>query len=206
MKRFFLISCLCLVQWSLSAQEQEAKQLLLNVEKLAQFKKILYDMYKYYQILNRGYNTIKNIASGNFKLHKAFLDGLLQVSPAVRQYHKVAAIIEYERRIVLDAGRMRRYFQGDDQFSSSELLYLSKVYSNLVHQSSRQIEELWLVVTAGKLRMSDDERLKAIDRIYESVQDQYHFLREFGNKSLQLSYQRRTEQADVQLSRRLHGF
>lgn len=206
MKRFFLISCLCLVQWSLCAQEQEAKQLLLNVEKLAQFKKILYDMYKYYQILNRGYNTIKNIASGNFKLHKAFLDGLLQVSPAVRQYHKVAAIIEYERRIVLDAGRMRRYFQGDDQFSSSELLYLSKVYSNLVHQSSRQIEELWLVVTAGKLRMSDDERLQAIDRIYESVQDQYHFLKEFGNKSLQLSYQRRTEQADVQLSRRLQGF
>lgn len=206
MKKIVLIGCLCLLQGSLSAQEQEAKQLLLNVEKLAQFKKILYDMYKYYQILNRGYNTIKNIASGNFKLHKAFLDGLLQVSPAVRQYHRVAAIIEYEKRIVSDAGRMRRYFQGDGQFSSSELHYLSKVYSNVLHQSSRQIEELWLVVTAGKLRMSDDERLKAIDRIFESVQDQYHFLREFGNKSLQLSYQRKTEQADVQLSRRLQGF
>lgn len=206
MRRIILISCLCLIQLSLCAQEQEAKQLLLNVEKLAQFKKILYDMYKYYQILNRGYNTIKNIASGNFKLHKAFLDGLLQVSPAVRQYHRVAAIIEYEKRMVSDAGRMRRYFQGDDQFSSSELLYLSKVYSNVLHQSSRLIEELWLVITAGKLRMSDDERLKAIDRIFESVQDQYHFLREFGNKSLQLSYQRRTEKADVQLSRKLQGF
>ncbi|MBL0335367.1 MAG: hypothetical protein IPP73_08690 [Chitinophagaceae bacterium] len=38
-----------------------------------------------------------------------------------------------------------------------------------------------MVVTAGKLRMSDDERLQAIDKIYDEVMEQYTFLNEFNN-------------------------
>ena len=60
------------------------QQLLLDVQKLDQLKTILQDMYKGYEIVNQGYTDIKNIASGNFNLHKLFLDGLLAVSPAVR--------------------------------------------------------------------------------------------------------------------------
>ena len=65
-------------------QSQEAKQLLLNVEKLAQLKLMLSHMKTGYQILEKGYTSIKNISQGNFNLHRDFLDGLLQVSPAVK--------------------------------------------------------------------------------------------------------------------------
>lgn len=36
-----------------------------------------------------------------------------------------------------------------------------------------------MVITSGKLRMSDDERLQAIDKIYLTVEDQYSFLKDF---------------------------
>ena len=63
------------------AQSTEIQQLLLNVEKLAQLKKILGNMKKGYEIISTGYNTIKDISKGNFNLHEAFLDALMQVSP-----------------------------------------------------------------------------------------------------------------------------
>ena len=85
-----------------SAQADEIAQLVLNIEKLAQFKQILSDMKKGYEILSGGYNTIKNISEGNFSLHKAFLDGLMEVSPTVRNYRRVADITNYQIVLVKD--------------------------------------------------------------------------------------------------------
>ena len=56
-----------------NAQSQEIAQLILNLEKLKQLEEILDNMYKGYKILTKGYNTIKNIAEGNFNLHQVFL-------------------------------------------------------------------------------------------------------------------------------------
>src|SRR5258708_5502248 len=72
---------------------QVTTQLILDTEKLTELKAILSDMYKSYEIINKGYNDIKNIAQGNFNLHEVFLDGLLAVSPAVKNYERVADII-----------------------------------------------------------------------------------------------------------------
>ena len=80
------------------AQSYEAQQLLLNWEKLAQLKKILDNMYKGYQVLSYGYTTIKDISEGNFNLHHAFLEGLLQVSPTVLKYKRVVDIVPIPTR------------------------------------------------------------------------------------------------------------
>ncbi len=72
------------------AQSTEVQQLLLNIEKLSQLKKILSNMKKGYEIVSNGYNTIKDISKGNFNLHQDFLDGLLQISPTVRKYKRIA--------------------------------------------------------------------------------------------------------------------
>ena len=76
-------------------QSAEIQQLILNIEKLSQFKKILSDMKKGYELLSGGYKTVKDMTEGNFSLHKTFLDALMQVSPAVKNYKRVADIVEY---------------------------------------------------------------------------------------------------------------
>src|SRR6218665_2577336 len=82
------------------AQSFEVQQLLLNVEKLAQFKQILADLKKGYEIVSKGYTTIRDISQGNFKLHDLFLDALLQVSPTVRKYKKITDIIVMQIQLV----------------------------------------------------------------------------------------------------------
>ena len=186
-------------------QSQEAKQLLLNVEKLAQLKLMLSHMKTGYQILEKGYTSIKNISQGNFNLHRDFLDGLLQVSPAVKQYSKVADIIRVQLKLVKESKAALAEFRGTKQFTITEIEYLGNVYANLLKECLKTLDELAMVVTAGKLRMSDDERLQAIDKIYDEVMEQYTFLNEFNNGTAILSLQREKEKMDIDLMRKVHG-
>ncbi len=188
-----------------SAQADEIAQLLLNVEKLAQFKQILSDMKKGYQILEGGYNTIKNISEGNFSLHKSFLDGLMAVSPTIRNYRRVADIANYQVTLVKEYRKAYDRFKQNNNFNADELAYLGRVYDNLFKESLRNLDELLTVITAGKARMSDDERLQAIDRIYVDVQDKLMFLRHFNNNTTILAVQRAKERNDVQTIRKIYG-
>ena len=188
-----------------SAQADEIAQLILNIEKLAQFKQILSDMKKGYEILSGGYNTIKNISEGNFSLHKAFLDGLMEVSPTVRNYRRVADITNYQIILVKEYRKAYERFQQDNNFNADELAYLGRVYDNLFKESLRSLDELLTVITAGKARMSDDERLQAIDRIYADMQDKLTFLRHFNNNTTTLAVQRAKERNDAQTIRKIYG-
>lgn len=203
MKKFLII--LLLVSHVSLAQSDEAKQLLLNVEKLAQFKQILKNMKDGFQVLHKGYTSIKNISAGNFSLHKTFLDGLLEVSPAVKRYKRVADIISFQVKLVKEYKVAFQQFKTDQQFTLAEIDYIGKVYLNLFTESLKKLDELALVLSAGKLRMSDDERLQAIDRIYDEVMEQYAFLNEFNNSTAILSLQREKDKMDIDLMRKIHG-
>lgn len=205
-KIFFLLFVLNVgLQAKLFAQSDEAQQLLLNVEKLAQFKQILSDMKKGYQIVVTGYSTIKNLSQGNFNLHKTFLDALMEVSPAVRKYKKVADIINDQILIVKEYKNAFSRFKRDNNFNPDEIDYLGKVYTNLFKQSLNNLDELTIIITANKLRMSDDERLAAIDRIYNDMQDKLMFLRHFNNNTTILAVQRAREKNDAVTMKTIYG-
>ncbi|MWB92921.1 TerB family tellurite resistance protein [Flavobacterium sp. GA093] len=187
-------------------QSAEIQQLILNIEKLSQFKKILSDMKKGYELLSGGYKTVKDMTEGNFSLHKTFLDALMQVSPAVKNYKRVAEIVEYQISIVKESRNGMNRFIKNGNFSGQEINYFEKVYGNLLNQSLRNLDELTMIITADKLRMSDDERLKAVDDIYEQMQDKLLFLRNFNNTSNVLALQRAREKNDVYASRGLQTF
>lgn len=188
-----------------SAQADEIAQLLLNVEKLAQFKQILSDMKKGYEILKGGYTTVKDISEGNFSIHKAFLDGLSAVSPTVRKYYKVAEIINTQTNMVQQYRGAYRRFREDRNFSEQEIQYMGRVYENLFKKSLQNLDELAMILTPGTTRMSDDERLKAIDRIHSDMQDHAVFLNQFNHNISSLGIQRAREQQDVKKLRSLYG-
>lgn len=186
------------------AQAQEMQQLILNIEKLAQFRQILKDMKKGYEILNGGYNTVKKISQGNFSLHETFLDALMQVSPTIRNYRRVGDIVNYQVLLVKEYKAAFNRFKNSGNFNPDEIAYLERVYNNLFKQSLRNIDELTSVITANRMRMSDDERLVAIDKIYADMQDKLLFLRSFNNNTSVLAIQRAKERNDVNAMRNIY--
>ncbi len=198
-----IISFQCQLVYS---QSQEAQQLLLNWEKLTQFKKLLQDMYDGWKIINKGYTTIKDISSGNFNLHKNFLDALMEVSPVVKKYKRIADIINYQLLIVKQYKKAFQQFKDDGTFTPQEINYIAKVYSNLFNESIKNLDELFMVITSGQLRMSDDERMQAIDKIYDRIEDQFSFLQDFNSSTAYLSLQRKSEQTEIDMSRKILGY
>ncbi|WP_370583320.1 TerB family tellurite resistance protein [Pedobacter sp. ASV28] len=179
------------------SQSNEAIQLGLNIEKLAQLKSILSNLKKGYDIIFTGYNTVKDISEGNFKIHQVFLDGLMEVSPAVKKYHKVSAIINYQVMLVKEYKAAFKRFKGMNWFNPDEITYMERVYDNLFKSSLKNLDELATVITANKLRMSDDERLDAIDKIFADMEDKLNFLRHFNSQGNIMALQRAKEQTDI---------
>ena len=189
-----------------TAQSVEAQQLLLNVEKLSQLKKILDNMYEGYRIVSKGYGIIKDITEGSFNLHRIFLDGLLQVSPAVKKYEKNPEIIRNQTMLVKEYKQAFKNFSRTNLFNSGEVKYLKIVYTNLLGKSLQNLSDLALVLTAGNLRMSEEERLKAIDKIGEEMRDKLNFLRVFNKENNMMAVQRGREKIDVTISKKQNGF
>ncbi|MFT3701354.1 MAG: TerB family tellurite resistance protein [Agriterribacter sp.] len=196
--------CLCLnVPIRVHSQATELAQLALNIEKLAQFKQILSDMKKGYEVLTGGYNTIKDISEGNFKLHEVFLNGLSNVSPTVKKYKRIADIINDQLQLVKEYKVALKRFNTSEWFSKEELEYISGVYKTLLDESLGNLDDLVTVISDGVLLMDDNERLTNIDRIYEDMSNKLSFLRSFNAKTGMLALQRVRERIETERLRKM---
>jgi hypothetical protein len=187
------------------SQSHELQQLILNIEKLKQLRAILDQLYKGYEIVAKGYNTIKDLSEGNFNLHKLFLDKLLQVSPLVRKYKRVAEIITLQRSLVKEYKAAFSRFKRLNLFNHDDLIYFERVYENLFERSLKNLEELLMVITANQLRMNDAERISAIDQIWVSMQDKLNFLRHFNNNIGLVALQRQQELSETKSMQKIYG-
>ena len=205
MKRVIMIGVFGFVSFFAKAQADEIQQLVLDLQKLSQLKSILQELYKGYEVVSNGYETVKNISKGNFSLHQIFLDGLLAVSPAVQNYKRVADIINNQVMILHEYKNAFSRFKQYGYFNVKEIDYIGKVYGNLFTASLKNLDELAIILTASKLRMSDEERLKSIDRINTDMLDKLTFLRHFNNNTSLLVVQRAKEHNDVTTIQSLYG-
>jgi hypothetical protein len=62
-----------------------------------------------------------------------------------------------------------------------------------------------MIITDSQLRMSDAERLAAIDRIYTGSHGQLNFLRSFNDRNYRVAVQRARDAGDQQTIRNLYG-
>lgn len=206
MRKLLLILLMATIATSnVKAQASELAQLALNVEKLAQLKSILTTLKKGYQIVSKGYGAVKDISEGSFSIHRTFLDGLMQVSPAVKKYRKVGGIINYQIMLIKEYKPALQRFKKSNWFHPDELRYIGNIYENLLNNSLKNLDELATVITANQLRMTDDERLTAIDRIYAEMEDKVLFLRHFNSSTSILAVQRAKEGKEIERMNQIYG-
>lgn len=180
------------------AQDQEVRQLILNVEKLDQLREMLEQMKAKYQILTQGYQQLQQIHQGSFELHSLFLSRLTQVNPKIRQYHKIGEIGQMQLQLLRGFGNVIGSLQANDFIELKDINFLETAFASLRKSSWRNLEELALILTDNELELTDAERIKGIDRIH---QDMSGILTDFRNLSLkgsQLGDHRKYLKADFQ--------
>ena len=114
-------------------------------------------------------------------------------------------IVSLQLRIVSEYKSVFKQFKENGKFTTGEIDYMGKVYSHLFDESVKNLETLTMIITSGTLRMSDDERLKQIDTLYEDMVDKLTFLRHFNNQTSVLLLQRTKDENEINLSKKFYG-
>jgi hypothetical protein len=190
---------------SSQAQSFDIQQLILDVQKLATLKGMLTDMKNGYAALDKDYSAIRDVAEGNFNLHKVFLDGLLAVSPTVRNYQRAADIVALQTDLLAKYQRAWSFFQQKGGFQPAELAMIAQVYSGLLRDGLQDLNDLSTILTDGTIRASDAERMQQIDVIYESMSGRVAFIDRFNNSTALLAQQRQGVYDEDQTVQNLHG-
>lgn len=181
--------------------QQKKTQIKYLLQQIAANKVYLEFAQKGYTIANKGLNTIRNSKDGDLNLHRDFLSALKTVSPKIRNYSKVADIIDIQFRILrLTKNSLKRTGEMN-QFTTEDINYCRMVFDNLLEDCLKNMDELFLVTTNGELTMKDDERMKRIDILYADMQNKISFCASFSNEMDVLSFQRMGVQMEVKRSK-----
>lgn len=157
---------------------------------------------KGYKIVDGGLSTIRDITHGEFNLHNAFISSLKQVSPAIRKDARIAEIIALQVSIMKAFGSVK----GSAFLSAENLDYVALVADQLIAACYDDLEELLLVITAGRLEMKDDERLSRLDKVYESMLEKAAFTQDFIGNTRQLIRHRQSEGLELEDMNRMFYF
>ena len=160
---------------------------------------------KGYQIAKERLTTIGGFTRDEFNLHADYFNSLKVVNPEIKHYAKVAEIIGLEIKIVQNYNSTFRKLKSTNAFSNDELSYIRSVFTNLLDDCEKTLDELIAVTTDGKLEMTDDERMARIDKLYLDMQDKFTFCNSFSNDAKSLAVSRIKEQTEVKTSRALQG-
>jgi hypothetical protein len=184
--------------------QQSSKQKIM-LEQIAGIETHLQEVKKGYQIIETGLNTADDLKGGTFSLHEAYFSSLLQVSPAVRSSPKGKAIAGLQQQILLLFSKEISWQNQQKILTAAEISYVQSVYNNIRQKCQADMDELTLVLTPGKLQMTDQHRLDKIDQIYASMQDKYAFTSSFTAKCRQIATSRKKAKATNQQLKQLYG-
>lgn len=194
-----------LLTGSSHAQGFDVQQLILDIQKLSTLKSILTNMQQGYQELDRDYSAVRDVAHGNFNLHKAFLDGLLAVSPAVQNYQRAADIVALQAGLLAKYKAAWTFFQQQRGLKPAELTLIAGTFASLLKDSFNDLADLDKVLTPGTIRATDAERLRQIDSIYDSMNRRVAFIEQFNNSTALLAAQRQGVNSENGTVQNLHG-
>lgn len=206
MKSFKLL--ICCITFSLLAHQaaaqtfaewfqQKKTQIRYLIEQIGGLQIYLGYVKKGYKIADKGWNTVKDLKNGEFHLHEDYFNSLKSVNPEIKKYSRIAEIIALQSQII---ARYKIYYQKIKEtsvFQPEEINYCHDVFTNLVDDVTDCIEQLTTVLSKGAWEMTDDERMKRIDQLYNEMTGKYAFVCAFGNKAYLLGQQRERELNDL---------
>jgi len=130
-------------------------------------------------------------------LYGAYYEELWQVKSALSAYSKTATLIKRQAALVKEEQKDWAAVQRDPHFSTGELSQIASVYRGILTESSRNVQQIELVVKAFVTQMDDAGRLRIIDETSRGIDANYQDLRGFTQENGLLSLQRAKDEADI---------
>ena len=139
------------------------------------------------------------------QLYKEYYEELWKVRNAIAGYQRITQTLDLQKRLVSEYKRVWNIIKDDDHFTRKEIEYIYLVYSGILNESIRNLDQVLAVVGSFKTQMSDAERLEIVGKCGEEMERNYHDLKQFNAQNIQLSISRAKDAHEMETVRKLYG-
>ena len=148
---------------------------------------------------------IANWSDKQKTLYANYYNELWQVKNLIGTYQRVKDIIQKQTQLVNAYKQADALFKQDSHFNINELDYMERVYSGIIDESVKNLEQVYLVINSFSTQMSDAQRLAIVNAASGRIDENYNDLKQFNNQNVKLSLQRSKDMNDMNTVKQLYG-
>jgi hypothetical protein len=137
--------------------------------------------------------------------YRKYYDELAQVKAIISYYQRIRDITKKQLRLVDEYNTSWALIRQDSRFTAKEVAYMEKVYSGILDESLKNIDQINLIIKSFTTKMSDAKRLELINNAADQVDANYSDLVQFNRQNTLLSLQRAKTETEVQAIKKLYG-
>ena len=138
-------------------------------------------------------------------LYKGYYEELAKVKSIITHYQRIKEIAKKQTQLVQEYERAWNLFKQDTHFKDSEIQYMDRVYTGILEESVKNIDQIFLILDSFTTQMSDLKRLEIINKAADQIDLNYDDLTMFNRQNILLSLQRAKTEADVNQVKQFYG-
>lgn len=138
-------------------------------------------------------------------LYKDYYEELSKVKSLIIYYERIKEITKKQTRLVSEYERAWNLFKQDKHFKENEIQYMERVYSGILEESVKNIDQIFLILDSFATQMSDLKRLEIINKAADQIDANYDDLTLFNQQNVMLSLQRAKTEAEVTQVKQFYG-
>jgi len=137
--------------------------------------------------------------------YRKYYEELAKVKAIISYYQRIRDITRKQVRLVDEYNRSWQLIRQDDHFTSKEINYMAKVYSGILNESLKNIDQISGIIKSFTTTMSDAKRLELINNAADRIDGNYDDLILFNRQNVLLSLQRAKTAMEVETVKKLYG-
>ena len=139
------------------------------------------------------------------ELYQNYFDELRKVKAVISYYYRIREVTSKQLQLVAAYKNAVALFKQDKHFTSNEINYMTSVYSGILDESVKNLDQILLVITSFSTQMDDAKRLEIIDASADAIEQNYMDLIQFNQQNISLSLDRSKDLCEINQVRVLYG-
>lgn len=124
---------------------------------------------------------VKGVIDQTQQLHDQWYSSLLQISPGVRTYRRVQEIYDHQTGMIGLYSSILPELRTKG-LSTAQLSGATTIYQGILNENIGLLSELVGVLSAGKAKMTDPERIEFINNIADKIGSQHDLMNYYTSK------------------------
>jgi hypothetical protein len=138
-------------------------------------------------------------------LYQNYFNELRKVKTVISYYYRIRQVTSKQLQLVAAYKNALALFKQDKHFTSNEINYMISVYSGILDESVKNLDQIVLVITSFSTQMDDAKRLQIIDASADAIEQNYTDLLQFNQQNISLSLHRSKDLSEINQVRVLYG-